>query len=354
MKYKIYYFIFFTVIISNIVFSQFTITSSYIPIIGDTLKTSEVDTAGLTPGDPGINITWNFSNITIPSGTPFEEVYLAPNLTPYGNQFPNAEIASKNNNPNTDYHYYQNTSTDWNMVGYATTNYIKWFTTPYCRFHYPTNYGSQYSNTYKAYNYSGQATVYTTGFKTFNADGYGTIILPSVTYNNVMRVKVTDESFDTIKIGGNVVSTNHTLITNYWWYRAGYKFPVFDLGYAESSTMPSLKFAAILISNVPVSIKQISSTIPDNFNLYQNYPNPFNPSTKIRFQIKNKEFISLRVFDITGREIATLINEILEAGAYETSFNINQYTDKKISSGVYFYRIEAGDFTEARKMVITK
>lgn len=354
MKYKIYFFILFYAIINNIAFPQFTITSSYMPVIGDTLKTSEVDTTGLTPGESGINVTWNFTNINILSGTPWEEVYLLPSLTPYSGQFPNANVVTKNNNSSPDYHYYQNTATDWNMIGYANNNFIKWFTTPYCRFHYPMSYGSQYSNIYKAYNYSGQATRYTTGFRNISIDGYGTIILPGVTYNNVMRVKVIDESFDTVKVGGNIVSTSHTIITNYWWYRTGYKFPVFDMGYAQSGTIPSMKFAAISVKNVPVYINQISSIVPEKFELYQNYPNPFNPNTIIKFKIKKNGFVTLKVFDTLGKEIATLINETLESGTYEVQFSIDRFTNKTIPSGVYFYILTAGDFSETKKMVILK
>ncbi|MBN1633779.1 MAG: T9SS type A sorting domain-containing protein [Ignavibacteria bacterium] len=347
MKYKIYFLILFTVIINKTVFPQFTITSSYIPVIGDTLKTSEADTTGLTPGEAGENKTWNFSNITILSGTPWEEVYLQPLSTPYGNQFPNANIASINNNTNPDYHYYQNTSSDWNMIGFAVTNFTKWFTIPYCRFHYPMSYCSQYNSTYKAYSNSGQATTHTTGFKTLTVDGYGTIILPGVTFNNVMRVKSTDESFDTIKVGGNVVSTNHTIITNYQWYKNGYKFPVFDYGHAESVSMYSFKFASISIKNAPVFINQISETVPDKFELYQNYPNPFNPTTTIQFQVSSSKFIKLIVFDILGKEVTALVNEKLAPGTYEIIFD-----GSNLPSGVYFCKLVYDNFISSKRMIL--
>ncbi len=324
------------------------------PIIGDTLKTTDVDTTGLTPGESGINVTWNFSNINILSGTPWEEVYLAPSSTPYSNQFPGANVATKNNNSSPDYHYYQNTDTDWNMIGCANNNFIKWFTTPYCRFHYPMTYGSLYNSTYKAHNYSGQATRYTTGFRNISIDGYGTIILPGITYNNVMRVKDTDESFDTVKVGGNVVSTSHTVITNYRWYRTGYKFPVFEIGYAESSSMNSLKYVTIGVKNVPVYINRISKTVPDKFELYQNYPNPFNPKTIIRFKIKDTRLITLKIFNSLGQEVTTLVNEKLHAGTYKVSFSINQFSDKPMPSGVYYYKFTAGEFSETKKMVVVK
>ena len=349
MKHKIYFLILFMVIISKTAFPQFTITSSYIPVIGDTLKTSEADTTGLTPGEAGENKTWKFSNITILSGAPWEEVYLQPSSTPFGNQFSNANIASKNNNTNPDYHYYQNTSSDWNMIGFAVTNFMKLFTVPYCRFHYPMSYGSQYNSTYKANSNSGQATTYTTGYKTFFADGYGTIILPGITYNNVMRIKITDESFDTVKVGGNVVSTNHTVITNYWWFKSGYKFPVFDYGYAESSSMYSFKFASVSVKNEPLSINLISAKVPDKFELFQNYPNPFNSVTKIKLQVTSDKFVKLIVYDVLGKEVATLVNEELKAGVYEVRFDAGD-----LPSGVYFYKLETGNIKETKKMLIQK
>jgi len=100
---------------------------------------------------------------------------------------------------------------------------------------------------------------------------------------------------------------------------------------------------------ITTHIKKISNYVPDNIKLFQNYPNPFNPSTVIRFQIKESGFISLKVFDILGKEIATLVNEKLHAGEYEVPFISNQLTN-----GVYFYRIETESFVETKKMLIIK
>jgi hypothetical protein len=106
----------------------------------------------------------------------------------------------------------------------------------------------------------------------------------------------------------------------------------------------------------PIGIKNISSEIP-SYSLEQNYPNPFNPMTNVKFQIANTplnplsrgEMISLKVFDITGKEIETLVNEQLEPGTYETTFNASTLT-----SGVYFYKLSAGDFSETKKMLLLK
>ncbi len=99
-----------------------------------------------------------------------------------------------------------------------------------------------------------------------------------------------------------------------------------------------------------IGITPISNEIPKEFRLNQNYPNPFNPSTKIKYQIpKNKSFVKLIVYDITGKEIIKLINEEQNAGIYEVIFDGTKY-----SSGVYFYSLTTDSFSEAKRMIIIK
>ena len=99
-----------------------------------------------------------------------------------------------------------------------------------------------------------------------------------------------------------------------------------------------------------VSVKDGSnSEIPATFKLEQNYPNPFNPTTKIGFRIANFGFISLRIFDLLGREVATLVNEEKPAGEYKVQFNASN-----LSSGVYFYQLKAEEFVETKKLVLMK
>ena len=89
--------------------------------------------------------------------------------------------------------------------------------------------------------------------------------------------------------------------------------------------------------------------LPSSFTLYQNYPNPFNPTTSIEYQVASIGKISLKVYDILGREIATLLNEVKHPGNYEVTFNASE-----LPSGVYFYRLNAGEFSESRKMLLIK
>lgn len=97
------------------------------------------------------------------------------------------------------------------------------------------------------------------------------------------------------------------------------------------------------------SVQNLSSGLPSDFNLYQNYPNPFNPSTKIKFDIRTNSAVKLSVFDVSGKELRVLVNENLKSGTYEYSFSA-----EGLSSGIYFYRLQSGNFAEAKSMLIVK
>ncbi len=98
-----------------------------------------------------------------------------------------------------------------------------------------------------------------------------------------------------------------------------------------------------------IGVKQISSQTPKYFNLFQNYPNPFNPKTIIEFQIPNFGMVELKVYDVLGREVAVLVKRELKAGTYQSEFDGTNYP-----SGVYFYRLTAGEYSKSKKMVLIK
>lgn len=99
----------------------------------------------------------------------------------------------------------------------------------------------------------------------------------------------------------------------------------------------------------PIGIKPIGKEIPKSFSLSQNYPNPFNPSTRIRYQLPISSNVVLKVYDLLGKEVAVLVNEKQAAGIYEVEWQASSYP-----SGVYFYRLTAGDYHETKRMVLIK
>jgi len=118
-----------------------------------------------------------------------------------------------------------------------------------------------------------------------------------------------------------------------------------------------------LISLTPVTPSAVEDEIMsiDKFQLFQNFPNPFNPTTKIKYSVPNVTLIGvegsrvqLKVFDILGNEIATLVDEYKSAGNYEVDFDVAQESFPAITSGIYFYQLNAGSYVETKKMVLLK
>jgi hypothetical protein len=113
---------------------------------------------------------------------------------------------------------------------------------------------------------------------------------------------------------------------------------------------PSTSYAALTIKySQLVGIKNISKNVPEKFELSQNYPNPFNPSTTINVSIPNESEVTLKIYDISGRETASLIDGTLKAGNYKYNFNASS-----LSSGIYFYKLSANGFSDTKKMILVK
>lgn len=99
----------------------------------------------------------------------------------------------------------------------------------------------------------------------------------------------------------------------------------------------------------PEVVVNVVEALPSDFSLFQNYPNPFNPSTTINYSIPSSEFVTLKVYDVLGNKVATLVDEYKFAGSYEIDFDASQ-----LSSGVYFYKLQAGSFVEIKKMMLAR
>ncbi|HAX48188.1 MAG TPA: hypothetical protein DCX92_04315 [Bacteroidetes bacterium] len=105
---------------------------------------------------------------------------------------------------------------------------------------------------------------------------------------------------------------------------------------------------AALLGNL-VGVNPVNNQVPQVYSLSQNYPNPFNPVTNIKFSIPAAGNVKLVIFDILGREVKTLLNDVKPAGNYVVDFNAAE-----LSSGAYFYRLESGNFVETKKMLLVK
>jgi len=98
----------------------------------------------------------------------------------------------------------------------------------------------------------------------------------------------------------------------------------------------------------------IGNAIPSTYKLEQNYPNPFNPETVISWQLAVGNFVTLKIYDVLGNEVATLVNEFMQAGTYNQKFNVETGHAPSLPSGVYFYQIHVGDFVQTKKMILLR
>ena len=136
---------------------------------------------------------------------------------------------------------------------------------------------------------------------------------------------------------GNVQMTQHKAKGHYGFRRLSL------IGHQRSGLNLLLEKSNLLVRNFK------GEGIPTVYDLAQNYPNPFNPSTTIRYQIPQDGIVTLKIYDILGAEVATLINEQKVAGKYEVNFNAST-----LASGVYIYKIQSGDFVSSKKMILIK
>jgi subtilisin-like proprotein convertase family protein len=168
------------------------------------------------------------------------------------------------------------------------------------------------------------------GIVTFFVDGEspitGTTLFPP--YSNLIGPEAVMGSFGSSLVAGNWI------------------LEVYDDNTGAAGT---LRGWGIRMNGALTTIELVSNNTPDRYSLSQNYPNPFNPNTKIEFRISKLGFTKLVVFDVTGREVSILVNDVLKQGTYEVDFDGSNF-----ASGVYYYILIAGDYTETRKMMLVK
>jgi hypothetical protein len=187
-----------------------------------------------------------------------------------------------------------------------------------------------YSGTYKVEN-TGEQNIYFT--QNFNWNGLDNILI-EVCYDNNRYTW-----FSTVR---STVATGKT-------YGNYTDLPTGDGCTGITAGSLQTRRPNICLFFTPITGIQNHNTVPDKYSLSQNYPNPFNPETKINYTIPKSGFVSLKVYDLLGRQVADLVNDYKMAGNYIIEFNA-----ANLSSGVYYYKLISGEFTDIKKMTVIK
>jgi hypothetical protein len=174
----------------------------------------------------------------------------------------------------------------------------------------------------------------------YSTDGFATKTrLNADTVNLPNSGSVTATNRYAYKVGATVPNGKTFTFRIYPWYT----------GASSNSKYVYTQLASITGSTTTATAVKDENLVPRQIELAQNYPNPFNPTTTLQFAVTKSGHVSLDVFNILGQRVATLVNEVLSAGSYHVNFD-----GSALSSGVYLYRLTAGDVVQTKKMVLMK
>lgn len=339
------YILTFSLLLMFIVNASAQMTISNPPSIGDSYVIRYCDTNSVSQGNGGANQTWNFSSINLLNDSTAIE-WVTSSGTPYASSYPNSDRAQKTND---NYSYYSVQSGDLTYYGTGSATASEVLTNTYPHMKYPFTFGNSYSDNFAGSIVTTGLTFERRGTINVNADGWGTINLPAGSFGNSVRVHTTLDITDSL--GGAFPIVVKTLTNTYQWYIPEKKYPVFSITTIAITTIAGTTVTKQVYysPNQTVGITQISTNIPDGFELSQNYPNPFNPETKINFSLPENSDVVLQIFDMSGKEVETLMNGKLPAGVYEAVWDASRF-----STGAYFYRLTANGYVTSKKMLLVK
>jgi hypothetical protein len=348
-------------LLSSAIFAQVTITASdlnarlalgkvYVTNVDNTVKSVNIGAKG------------NFGTLDfygLKKSVEYTTTSVALSSTPYASTFSGATIAQKNNQMQSgvaatnyiylsvgDYYHLHGTVTEATVSGFAMTTKIKF--TPAQQFYkLPLTYNA--TNTHESTQQLesivlGIPTVLNQPFKQhYIIDGYGKIKTPEGKTVDALRIK----SETTITTTGGVsTSTSYNFIA-----KTGENVGISaKAGQADNGVIQieNITWSDGDGSTNPTAVEK-TNEVPTSFTLGQNYPNPFNPSTTISFSIPQQSNVSLKVYNVLGSEVASLVQGNYQAGSYNVDFNASN-----LASGIYIYTLNTNNFSQSRKMILAK
>ena len=341
--------------LSTTVSAQITITSSSLARIGTVVhKRSSTERLTVDPDLPGENQLWDLRGYECPSMT--TEEYVDPATTEYSSTFPTSTICVRYTSSDgtvTELYrrlqgdHYESLGGVLFQEGFDPSILI--YEPPLLLMTLPFVYGSPatINVTHSSAEILPGVTLFLWDSTVTVVDGWGTVLTDSGSYE-VLRTY--EESWGASWFAGE---TPDTTVYSYFRWKEEHGIQIGSFGYQGLDT------AGIAGVNVTDFIQYVDvpsqPNIITNFSLLQNYPNPFNSTTQIRFDLPATSQVQLRVYDIMGREVNTLIgNEQMSVGSHVVSWNGTSNSGANVASGTYICRIEAGSYQNDMKMILLK
>jgi hypothetical protein len=334
--------------------AQITITAADVSATFAPGKTSYTyqDTTATTLNLGGLGSTlWDFRSLRIDLGSTLTSV--TPASTPYAADFPGATNAFQTTQSTlgiamTVYQYFTlgtNLLNPGNMGGassqFGPLVYSLKNTPAAVTYPLPSTYGTTWSSSYSEtflITVGGSPFVgptVTNYTESYVADAYGPMTMPGGATYQALRIRYQERSPE-LRVGYIFIAKEGAIVT----------VVALDTLSASTGAIPVASISWISPTAVGVSTDQ---TAPAEYALLQNFPNPFNPTSEITYQLPVAGSVKLSVYDLLGREVAVLVNETKAPGQYTARFDA-----KGLSSGVYVYRLEAGNFVQARRMLLVR
>ena len=303
-------------------------------VVGDAYTVFDANSATTNPGSSGINQTWNFSNITVDTNSSSTTIFVNPATTPYTANFPIANLAGKRGIDN--YFYYISTSTSLIYLGYANPFDTVVYSDPEMVSQYPFAITNNFSDPWTFLNDS----IYEFGSVYQEADGTGTLILPSGNYS-VLRV-TTGSGYE----DSSATSDFLTSKTSTQWYSATSKFWLFTINNYTVTDLLSTgvgSYSEIIINSSVVGMNENNSS-PIHFDLF---PNPTTENANLNFTIAENQQVNILVSDLQGRTILNINRGELSPGDYTETIDLST-----LPKGMYMVNVKGEKSFASRKLIV--
>ncbi len=318
--------------------------------------------------------SWDFSFLTLNLNYAIAVTSVDPASTPYISEFPGADytlkVLANSQGIQSESYSYLRQSNNFEYMGSAGMSPIQpgfesiITTDPYMIVNaIPTTYNTNWDYTSNQTSVTKQNgnSVFTTNSTVISknvVDAYGTMTMPGGAIVDALRIR--EDRTTLSNVGGFNIYDRH--FSYIFLGKNGEQVTVI-----ADTTQPNIglisNYGYISWKNTWITAIGNENILPNQFSLEQNYPNPFNPNTSIKYAIGTNQFVSLKVYDILGNEVATLVNEEKLAGNYEVEFQ-STVGSRHLASGIYFYKLsvsalpsqdgQAGPFVENKKMILMK